>query len=74
MGEHEMILGRLVKARMVSGRLIKGGWSSDDLSSGRFINGRMVKHPSNEEISTRHCETYEIAPTSKISLDPSNVF
>src|SRR6218665_929714 len=33
----------------------KDGWSTDQ---GRFVNGRLVKHPSNEEINVRHCETY----------------
>jgi len=44
---------RLVKGWLVNGRLIK-----DDWSSGQFVNGQLVKNPSNEEINVRHCETY----------------
>ena len=50
----------------VYGRLIKDGSSKDVWSRGRFVNGRLVKHRSNEEINVRHCETYYIAPLPNI--------
>ena len=68
------VYGRLVIGRLVSGWLIKDGWSTGDWLSGWFINGRLVKHLSNEEINVTHCETYYISPPSQISLDPPNIF
>jgi len=31
---------------------------TDCWSRGQFVNGRLVKHQSNEEIRVQHCETY----------------
>src|SRR6218665_568613 len=61
------------QGRMVKGRFFKRTFDQANVwSSGLFVEGRLVKQPSNEEINVRHWKTLNF-PLAKY-LDPPNVF